>query len=196
MDEANVFIDRHHPARPTTADRRRRTSSGPMRNCLALGVGASAASSSSPWSAARLYVLLRYTRELRAARDEVDALNNALEQRVTERTADLSNARDRARSAAVGGQPPRRQQPGAGLVAGEPAGEGDRLTPSARKSALAETQDRIFAISLVHKRLYGSNDVRVGDARRVSDAACSTTCKTSMRGEGQGGVADLRSRRR
>ncbi|MER9357746.1 sensor histidine kinase [Mesorhizobium sp. M0514] len=36
---------------------------------------------------------------------------------------------------------------------------GDR----ASKDALAETQDRIFAISLVHRRLYGSSDVRSVD---------------------------------
>src|SRR6201999_2871771 len=41
-------------------------------------------------------VLIRYTRELRAARDEVRGLNTDLEVRVTERTADLTEARDRA----------------------------------------------------------------------------------------------------
>ncbi len=42
------------------------------------------------------YVLLRYTRELRQARDEVTDLNEQLETRVADRTADLAQSRDRA----------------------------------------------------------------------------------------------------
>ena len=34
------------------------------------------------------------------------------------------------------------------------------MSDEAAKTALAEAQDRIFAISLVHKRLYSSGDVR------------------------------------
>ena len=42
------------------------------------------------------FVLARYTNELRATRDQVNALNSELEQRVASRTADLAQARDRA----------------------------------------------------------------------------------------------------
>jgi two-component sensor histidine kinase len=59
------------------------------------------------------------------------------------------------------------------------------VTDAAAKEALEETQARIFAVSLVHKRLYSA-----GDARAVAlDEYISTLLEhleTSMRGEGLG----------
>jgi two-component sensor histidine kinase len=52
------------------------------------------------------------------------------------------------------------------------------------KSALAETQDRIFAISLVHKRLYGSSGARVVTLDEYL-AGLLDHLKTSMRADGQ-----------
>jgi two-component sensor histidine kinase len=53
------------------------------------------------------------------------------------------------------------------------------------KQALAETQDRIFAISLVHKRLYGSNTVGVVQLDDYLSGLLEHL-KTSLRTEGQG----------
>ena len=61
------------------------------------------------------------------------------------------------------------------------------LLDQAAKDALAETQDRIFAISLVHKRLYGSGDVRSVDLREYLTGLLDHL-RTSLRSQGHGVV--------
>ena len=102
--------------------------------------------------------IARYTKQLRAARDEVNALNGALEQRVVTRTADLAQARDRAE--VLLSEVNHRVANSLTLVSSLVSLQSKALTDRAAKDALAETQDRILAISLVHRRLYGSADVR------------------------------------
>ena len=148
---------RHHPLRRRTADRGRRASSAPTPRCCA-GSRSSAASSSCWWWAAWWSPSCRYTREIAQARDEVRALNTSLEERV-----EAAHRRSRAgarprRGAACRGQPSRRQQPLAGRSLVKL--QANAVRDQAAKDALAETQARIFAISLVHKRLYSSGDVR------------------------------------
>ena len=102
--------------------------------------------------------IARYTKQLRAARDEVDALNGALEQRVATRTADLAQARDRAE--VLLSEVNHRVANSLTLVSSLVNLQSKALKDRAAKDALAETQDRILAISLVHRRLYGSANVR------------------------------------
>lgn len=99
-----------------------------------------------------------YTRELRKTRDEVRASNEALENRVQVRTQDLAQARDRAE--VLLSEVNHRVANSLALVSSLVTLQSRSLDDPAAKAALAETQDRIFAISLVHKRLYDFSDVR------------------------------------
>jgi two-component sensor histidine kinase len=101
----------------------------------------------------------RYTIRLRETRDQVNALNRELEQRVTARTADLELARDRAE--VLLSEVNHRVANSLALVSGLVNFQSKAVVDQSAKTALAETQERILAISLVHKRLYLSSDVRV-----------------------------------
>ena len=96
--------------------------------------------------------------ELRATQDQLNALNNQLEQRVAVRTSDLASARDRAEVLLA--EVNHRVANSLALVSSLVTLQAKALIDDAAKSALSETQDRIFAISLVHKRLYSSSNVR------------------------------------
>ncbi|MEO7221746.1 MAG: CHASE3 domain-containing protein [Devosia sp.] len=124
----------------------------------------------------------RYTYELKMARDEVNGLNADLEQRVSERTADLEQARDKAE--VLLSEVNHRVANSLALVSSLVTLQAKAIGDPAAKQALAETQERIFAISLVHKRLYGSNDVRVVMLDEYL-AALLDHLKASMQGEGQ-----------
>ncbi len=104
-------------------------------------------------------VLVRYTRELRSARDEVGALNAELERRVADRTQDLVAARDRA--TALLSEVNHRIANSLTLVSSLVGLQSKAVSDVTAKGALAEAQDRIFAVSLVHKRLYSAGTVGV-----------------------------------
>ena len=108
--------------------------------------------------AAAAYGAARYTRELRDTRDEVRDLNNDLEKRVVTRTEDLAKARDRAEVLLA--EVNHRVSNSLTLVSSLVHLQARAVVDRASKEALAETQDRIFAISLVHRRLYGSSNIR------------------------------------
>jgi two-component sensor histidine kinase len=129
------------------------------------------------------YGVARYTRELRTTRDEVNALNSELEQRVATRTVDLAKARDRAE--VLLSEVNHRVANSLALVSSLVRLQSKALVDQAAKDALAETQDRIFAISLVHKRLYGSGDVRAVDLSEYLTGLLDHL-RTSLRSQGHG----------
>lgn len=101
--------------------------------------------------------IYRNGQDLKLARDEVQAMNLTLEERVKTRTADLAMARERAEVllAEVNHRVANSLQLVAALVGMQMRAVDD----TAAKEALRETQSRISAISLIHKSLYTSGDV-------------------------------------
>jgi two-component sensor histidine kinase len=130
-----------------------------------------------------IVTIARYTREVAQARDEVRVLNTGLEGRVTQRTADLARARDRAEVLLT--EVNHRVANSLSLVASLVKLQSNAVKEQAAKDALAETQARIYAISLVHKRLYSSGDVRFVALDEYLSGLLDHL-ETSMRGEGLG----------
>jgi two-component sensor histidine kinase/CHASE3 domain sensor protein len=155
-DEANVFISgiiANADDRLTSGVAEQRANAGWLRLVSGIGalvivvvVGSAAVS------------IVSYTQALRATRDQVNVLNRELEHRVATRTADLAQARDRAE--VLLSEVNHRVANSLSLVASLVHLQSKALVDPAAKDALAETQERIFAISLVHKQLYSSADAR------------------------------------
>ena len=135
--------------------------------------------------AGTMIVLVRYSREVVQARDEVRILNTTLEDRVSRRTADLAQARDRAEVLLA--EVNHRVANSLTLVASLVRLQANALKDKAAKDALDETQGRILAVSLIHKRLYTSGDVRFVDLAEYLGSLLDHL-ETSMRAEGHGGT--------
>ena len=103
------------------------------------------------------FAIYRNAQDLKLARDEVQAINLTLEERVKTRTADLAMARERAE--VLLSEVNHRVANSLQLVAVLVQMQMRSLTDTAAKDALRETQSRINAISLIHKSLYTSGDV-------------------------------------
>lgn len=125
----------------------------------------------------------RYTRENTQVRAVINELNTGLERRVEQRTADLARARDRAEVLLA--EVNHRVANSLSLVAALVKLQSNAVQEKAAKDALAETQSRIFAISLVHRRLYSSSDVRVVLLDEYLTSLLDHL-ETSMRAEGHG----------
>jgi two-component sensor histidine kinase len=180
-DEANVYfagIIGRADDRMTSGVAEQRANTGWLRVVSAIGALVIVAVIGG---AAR--VLTRYTNELRATHDQVNALNSELEQRVVRRTSALAQARDRAEILLA--EVNHRVANSLALVSSLVTLQSRALEDKAAKDALAETQDRIFAISLVHKQLYGSGDVR-SVALKDYLSALLENLRSSLRSKDQG----------
>ncbi|HYW56470.1 MAG TPA: CHASE3 domain-containing protein [Polaromonas sp.] len=103
------------------------------------------------------FTVYRNGQDLKVARDEVQAANLTLEERVKSRTADLAMARERAEVLLT--EVNHRVANSLQLVAVLVGMQMRTVTDTSAKDALRETQSRISAISLIHKSLYTSGDV-------------------------------------
>ncbi|WP_422003151.1 sensor histidine kinase [Reyranella sp.] len=127
----------------------------------------------------------RYAREVVQARDEVRLLNTSLEERVARRTADLAQARDRAEVLLA--EVNHRVANSLTLVGALVQLQARSVDDARARTALEETQSRILAVSLVHKRLYSSGDVRFVALDEYLPTLLEHL-ETSMRAEGHTGV--------
>jgi two-component sensor histidine kinase/CHASE3 domain sensor protein len=156
MDEANVFLSgiiRAADGRLTTGVNEQRENASLLRlvtilaGFLIVGV-----------VAAVVYMVYRHAGELALARDQVAGLASTLEKRVEQRTADLTRARDRAEI--LLSEVNHRVANSLALVASMVNLQSRAASNQSAKDILGEVQARIYAVSLVHKRLYSSGDVR------------------------------------
>ena len=125
----------------------------------------------------------RYALEIATARDQVRDINISLEQRVSERTSALAEARDRAEVLLA--EVNHRVANSLMMVASLVRLQSNAVRNQEAKLALAETESRIHAISDVHKRLYSSGDARfVALDEYLRDLL--TNLQRSMHDEGHG----------
>ncbi len=127
--------------------------------------------------------VMLYAREVVQARDEVQAANINLESRVNERTAALGRARDRAE--ALVAEVNHRVANSLQLVAALVRMQANALRDTAAKSALDETEARIYAVASVHKRLYSSGDSRLVEMNEYLSGLLGHL-EISMKAEGHG----------
>lgn len=179
MDEANVFLAAVMIAadEQLTLDvKRQQTNAALLRTASIAGAGLiiMVVTGSS-------YIGFRYARDVASARDEVKVLNATLEDRVQQRTSDLKQARDRAEVLLT--EVNHRVANSLALLASLVRLQSNSLSDEASKKALAETQARILAISLIHKKLYTSGDVRFVALDEYLSGLVENL-ETSMRAEG------------
>jgi two-component sensor histidine kinase/CHASE3 domain sensor protein len=102
-------------------------------------------------------LIMNFVRDLNRVKDEVVLLNRNLEVRVAQRTAELQQSRDRAELLLA--EVNHRVANGLAMVAGMVGLQARSASDAETKRLLAETQGRISAVALVHRKLYTSGDV-------------------------------------
>jgi two-component sensor histidine kinase len=129
------------------------------------------------------FTVFRYAWEVARARNELNALNLTLEDRVVRRTAQLVEARDRAELLVA--EVNHRVANSLSLVASLVRLQSNLITDPTSKDALKETEARILAVASVHKRLYSSDDARFVDLQEYLSSVLDSV-EDSMRGQGHG----------
>lgn len=104
-----------------------------------------------------------FARNLGRARDLIESANASLERRVETRTAELRAERDRAEL--LLSEVNHRVANSLALVASMVRLQARAAKNQAAKDVLTETEARISAVAMVHKKLYASGDVRDVDLR-------------------------------
>jgi two-component sensor histidine kinase len=127
--------------------------------------------------------VFRYAWEVSRARNELDALNLTLEDRVVRRTAQLTEARDRAELLMT--EVNHRVANSLSLVASLVRLQSNLITDQVSKEALKETEARILAVASVHKRLYSGGDARFVDLQEYLSSVLENV-EASLRGQGHG----------
>jgi len=128
------------------------------------------------------FTLLRYSREISQARDEVQLLNMTLEQRVKDRTSDLARARDKAELLLA--EVNHRVANSLSIVASMVGLQASASKDQGSKELLREVQNRIYAISSVHQRLYNSGDANFVNLGEYLSGLLDNI-EASMRDEGR-----------
>ena len=108
--------------------------------------------------ATTLWMIQGFVRTLRWAQDDVTALNASLENRVRERTQQLTAARDRAE--VLMAEVNHRVANSLALVASMIGLQARASGSTETRAALMETQNRVSAVAVVHKKLYNSGDIQ------------------------------------
>jgi two-component sensor histidine kinase/CHASE3 domain sensor protein len=133
--------------------------------------------------------LLRYSREIAVARDELALANSGLEARVAQRTADLAEARDRAEVLLT--EVNHRVANSLSFVGALINLQRQAVTDPVAKGALDETRSRILAVAQIHKHLYSSGDVTSVQLDTYMKALLEQIEQT-MAAEGHGAVISHR----
>lgn len=131
--------------------------------------------------AASIGTIGAFARNLGHARDEIAATNASLEDRVQERTVELSAARDRAELLLA--EVNHRVANSLALVASMVRLQARGAKNPDTSVALSETEARINAVALVHKKLYSSGDVHLVDLEEFL-ASMLEQLEVAMRDEG------------
>ena len=103
------------------------------------------------------WLIRRYVIEVQGSRDALDRLNAGLEQKVRDRTSELTLARDRAE--AMLREVNHRVGNSLQLVSSFMSLQLRHLVDEGARAALKESQARIEAVAHVHRRLYTSGDM-------------------------------------
>ena len=155
MDEANVFISsliRTADAGIADGETRQKAGLFDLRRIVLASAALILAVVVATYG-----MITAFTRRLGRAHDEVALLNSDLERRVQHRTSELSVARDRAELLLA--EVNHRVANSLALVASMVGLQSRSAESAETKVALSETQARITAVALVHKKLYLSGDV-------------------------------------
>jgi two-component sensor histidine kinase len=159
MDEANVFMSSivRRADRALTGEMQRQADSLSLLRQVTIGVAGLVVIV----VASVISMLWSFGRRLTQAKAQVDTLNNDLERRVELRTRELASARDRAEL--LMREVNHRVSNSLSIVASLLSMQARHQPDEQARKILNDTQARIAAVALVHRKLYTSGDVRVVD---------------------------------